>query len=398
VSTVRVAPEACDWCGAIGPLTPDRRDHGYYCDDHKHGAQRTFVIHSTEPNGATPKATDFDSLLETGPDWFNRAGDEPEMVIPGVVASRGFGMIGGGAKEGKGWCGTDLMLAVANGKPFMGIEVATPGPVLFIGAEGSHPGTAGRFSMLGRGKGLDPDRAIRHIDFLFRRAVMLDDPAFIEYLASIAHKYKLIVADPLIKLWSGDEDKAKDVGPFTRNLTEIAERGPAFTLVHHTVKVSETSRGRNPWLNIRGSGQWYAAMDFGLYVERGKGATRTTVQFSGKDYSPVADASFTWPQVQAHADESIGLDWQTVDDSRRTGIQEQEAAAIRFATTSPGISMSALRELLPGRTMSRTDAIKGLIQNGTLDARPATGRRGVAIYVATTGTVVPLFGNDRERL
>jgi AAA domain len=345
-----------------------------------------------------PEPSRFAALLEAGPAWRARSGDEPAMVIPGILVSHGFAMVGGGAKEGKTWALVDMMLSIANDRPFMGTEIETPGPVLFISAEGSHPGTVARFDMLARGKGLDPDRAMRHIDLLFRRNVMLDDPECLAYLRSIAPKYAAIIADPLVKLWNGDEDKAKDVGPFTRELTEIAERGPVFILSHHTVKVSETSKDRNPWLNIRGSGQWYGALDSGLYVERGKGASRTLVRFSGKDYAPVADVTFTWPDSQAHATDSVELDWQMVDDSRRTGIQEQEIAAIKSLKASPGLSMHQLRELLPGRTSTREDAIRGLIQNGTLEARPATGRRGVAIYFRDVVTVVPKTGTTREQL
>ena len=115
-------------------------------------------------------------------------------------------------------------------------------------------------------------------------------------------------------------------------------------------------------------------IDSGLYVERGKGATRTTVQFAGKDYSPTPNATFTWPAVQSHATDAINLDWESSQAGPGlTGLEQQEREALRIVTERPRLSRRQLRDLLPGDTMTRPIAIDNLVGRGTLELRKTKG-------------------------
>jgi AAA domain len=332
--------------------------------------------------------------VETSAEWRAKIGQLQPALIPGVLAAHGLAMVASDPKAGKTMLTVDLTLSIANGVPFMGeYPVKVPGRVLWIASEGTREGLAARFDAFSRGKGLSPATAMDNIDFIWRGGTRLDDAATIAELVDLAPDYVLIVCDVLDKLWGGDENSARDVSALMRGLQQVTNTGPTVLVLHHAVKTNESSSARNPWLNMRGSGAFFGAIDSGFFLDRPKAATRTKVLMTSRDEAPAAPFSFAWPTETFTAADTVSLDWRLVDESRRTGVQEQELAAIKFATTTPGLSMTALSELLPGRATTRRDAIKGLLANGTLEARLTPGRSGSGgIHVTGHEQYVPVVG------
>ena len=154
---------------------------------------------------------------------------------------------------------------MAAGGHVLGKPARLSGPVLFYGAEDSLPALRSRFDGLASIAGLSLPllplylldvpvlRIDRDHDLLRLRAV-LD-----------SHRPRLLVLDPFIRIASIDENSAPDVAMVLASLRALQrDFQTSVLLVHHARK----SPSAHPQLALRGSGDFAAWSDSGLYLTR----------------------------------------------------------------------------------------------------------------------------------
>lgn len=347
--------------------------------------------------------TGFDALVESGDDWAESAEDEAGAVIAGQIAAGGIVLVVSDPKRGKTWWIIELAQSVANGRPFLGqYPVLRPGRVLYIGTEGTKKGAGSRFHALGLSKAVRP---FHNIDLIWRKPVMLDDPAFIAWLRERAHDYVLIVVDVLRDAWIGDENKADQASPLMIGVRSIANEGATVVLTHHMNKPAE-GKARSLSARIRGSSAFHGAADSIIYLDPVADSNRVKVTLESRDDMPAAPYTFALPGEWIDGSEPYDLDWQPADGTS-AGLAKLRANILRSAADHPGESKRQLREHVSGRTTLVAEEIRRMLDLGQLVERPTTylqsnGREATrhGIYVANHTdqpalVVVPSPGNQK---
>jgi hypothetical protein len=192
---------------------------------------------------------------------------EQRWLVDQLFARSSVGLLGGPAKAFKTWVAAELALAVATGTPAFGRFAAPdPGPVLFFGAEDPPPDLRLRFDGIARARSLDLAKA--PLLLLDVAQLRLDDQVDLHRLhRTVArHKPRLLVLDPFVRLVAGlDENSARDVSAVLGALRTLQrEHDVTVLLVHHMRK----SPAAHPAQQLRGSGDFSAWLDSGLYLTR----------------------------------------------------------------------------------------------------------------------------------
>jgi hypothetical protein len=192
---------------------------------------------------------------------------EQRWLVDELFASASVGLLGGPPKAFKTWVAAELALAVATGTPAFGRFAATdPGPVLFFGAEDPLPDLRTRFDGIARARHLDLAKV--PLLLLDIAQLRLDDAGHLDRLRRTLalHAPRLLVLDPFVRLVAGlDENSARDVSAILGALRTLQrEHNVTILLVHHMRK----SPAAHPAQQLRGSGDFYAWADSGLYLTR----------------------------------------------------------------------------------------------------------------------------------
>ena len=192
---------------------------------------------------------------------------ERRWLVDQLFASAAVGLLGGPPKAFKTWVAAELALAVATGTPAFGrFAVPDPGPVLFFGAEDPPPDLRTRFDAIARARHLD--LADVPLFLLDTAQLRLDDAAHLDRLHKTValHRPRLLVLDPFVRLVAGlDENSARDVSAVLGALRTLQrEHDVTILLVHHMRK----SPAAHPAQQLRGSGDFSAWLDSGLYLTR----------------------------------------------------------------------------------------------------------------------------------
>jgi hypothetical protein len=192
---------------------------------------------------------------------------ERRWLIDELFTSASVGLLGGPPKAFKTWVAAELALAVATGtKAFGRFATPDPGPVLFFGAEDPPPDLRTRFDGIARARCLDLAKV--PLLLLDIAQLRLDDAAHLDRLRRTValHKPRLLVLDPFVRLVAGlDENSARDVSTVLGALRTLQrELNVTILLVHHMRK----SPAAHPAQQLRGSGDFSAWLDSGLYLTR----------------------------------------------------------------------------------------------------------------------------------
>lgn len=250
----------------------------------------------------------------------------------------------GESNVGKTFFALDLSLHVAAGRDWHGAKVAAhgkthPGPVVYIAGEGG-TGINNRIEAVRQS-----DRTLIEAassDFmLLPTALDLcgdgDAAALIEAIGELYAKPSLVVVDTLARtMGDGDENSAKDMGAFIRNVDMIREAlGCHVLIVHHSGK--DASKG------ARGSGSLRAAVDTEIELVRDG---EITVAASRKQRDMVTGTTFAYTLRGV----SIGFD---EDDERVTSavLEEAEKPTRKTVKRKPmngteKTALEALREVI----------------------------------------------------
>ena len=179
-----------------------------------------------------------------------------DWLVKPLIARGEVSVVAGPSGSGKSFLITDLALAIARGKPFMGIHRVKPGGVIYQAGEGKKGLLTKRLPAYMQWNGLrwedDLPFAVLPAELdLFHGDDMTT--AFIAECKALAsmmdHPLELIVIDTLAAAISGaDENSSKDVGPVITRCNRIQqETGAAVILVHHMNADGSKIRGWTGW-------------------------------------------------------------------------------------------------------------------------------------------------------
>lgn len=197
-------------------------------------------------------------------------------LIEPLWAASGVGILGGAPKCGKSWLALDMALSVATDTPCLDtFAVREPGSVLLYMAEDSPAHVKARLLGLCAHRGLDLQTTPLHLitAATLRLDLQRDQDRLRETIATL--RPRLLVLDPFVRLHRIDENNAGEVSQLLAFLRALQrEFDLAVCVVHHARKNGGGSAG----VALRGSGDFYAWVDSGLYLRRRRGALVLTAE------------------------------------------------------------------------------------------------------------------------
>jgi len=206
-----------------------------------------------------------------------RAPPERRWLVDALWAEQGVGFIGGTPKSLKSWIGLDLAVAVASATPCLGhFQVRRAGPSLVYLAEDRADVVRERIEALAKARGL----LLGSLDVLVIttpaiRLDLADHCARLEATLA-AHRPRLLLLDPFVRLHRADENSAQEVAAILASLRELQRRHHlAITVVHHTRK---SGGSRQPGQTLRGSGDFHAWADSAIYLTHDKAGLKLTIE------------------------------------------------------------------------------------------------------------------------
>jgi hypothetical protein len=181
-------------------------------------------------------------------------------LVDGVFCLGDVNLLLGEPGIGKSWLSQDLAIAITQGRPWLGRNVAQ-GRVLYVDEENSVDLVYDRLRKLG----LTPADAA-NLRYLSNEGILLDRHPDQLVDEALDFQPNLIVLDALTRFHSGDEDKAGSMSQLYNNaLKPLArETGATVLLLHHAGKTESNSSYRRS----RGSGEIIANADAGFDVRQ----------------------------------------------------------------------------------------------------------------------------------
>lgn len=190
---------------------------------------------------------------------------EQQWLIEDLWLAQGVGVLAGHPKVGKTFLAAQIALAVAGNGEVLGKPARLAGPVLFYGAEDSLPALRTRFDGLACIAGLALlDLPIYLLDIPVLRIDRGKDLLRLRAVLQ-THRPRLLILDPFIRIATIDENSSTEVSAVLASLRALQrDYDTAVLLVHHARK----SPSAHPQLALRGSGDFAAWSDSGLYLTR----------------------------------------------------------------------------------------------------------------------------------
>lgn len=171
--------------------------------------------------------------------------EPPTPLIDGVLDKGTIALLSGKFGSYKSFTSIAWACCIATGTPWEGLEVVTPGPVLYVAAEGCS-GLRSRIRAweIGQyeGRRISPDRLA-----VYNGRVKLTDADEMTVLGEFITELRpvLVVIDTLHQCAPGtDENSSRDMGVVLGAVAELRERyGVTVLMDHHTGHSGERARG-----------------------------------------------------------------------------------------------------------------------------------------------------------
>lgn len=187
-------------------------------------------------------------------------------LVRDLWTAQGVGFLAGSPKSMKTWMGLDLAISVASGTPCLGrFAVEDRGPVLAFLAEDRHREIRQRVAAICRHREIALDSLDLH--FISVPLLQLHQGEDSTRLKATVDKLrpKLLLLDPLVRIWGADENSSQEIGAFLSFLRTLQRRyRVAVLLVHHFTKRAHPRLGQA----LRGSGDLWAWSDDNAYLVR----------------------------------------------------------------------------------------------------------------------------------
>lgn len=241
------------------------------------------------------------------------------------------------SKLGKSWLVTDLGLAVATGRPWLGIFATERGDVLLIDNE-LHPETsANRIPKVATARGISIDEVSEHVFVQNLRGQLLDIFLLGSYFRALEPgRFKVIILDAFYRFMPRemDENDNGTMANLYNHLDSYADLlGCSFVLIHHTSKGNQSGKALTDV--GAGAGSQSRATDTHLILRPHEQDDVVVLEAAVRSWAPVMGRCLRWTfPVWSPADE---LDPSLLrnEQPRRTRqqVREPEWDAARFTST-----------------------------------------------------------------
>jgi hypothetical protein len=281
---------------------------------------------------------------------------EKAWLIDGLWANEAVGIIGGEPKCCKSFLALDLAVSLAAGLPCLRrFPVPTPGPVLLYAAEDALHTVRQRLE----GICLAAGACFEYLDVQVITAptLRLDLEADRQRLSDTidAHKPRLLVLDPFVRLHRIDENASAEVAPLLAFLRELNRAHHlAVALVHHAKKGANLSR---PGQALRGSSELHAWGDSNLYLRRSNQSLLLTTEHRAAPSVP------TIPLALRQKGQALALTAIDPSENPGTNLKISPLQKVQDVLTQADrpVSLTEIRALSHLRTQTVSDAVTALI-------------------------------------
>jgi hypothetical protein len=286
---------------------------------------------------------------------------EQQWLIEDLWLAQGVGILGGNPKVGKTFLAAQIALAVAGNCEVLGKPARLWGPVLFYGAEDRLQALRTRFDGLASVAGLTLEKLPLYL--LDTPILRIDREKDLWRLRAAidAHRPRLLVLDPFIRIARVDENSSAEVSAVLASLRAIQrDYETAVLLVHHARK----SPSSYPQLALRGSGDFAAWSDSALYLTRSPHRLQLSVEHrSAPTPKPMSLRLCTDPAPHLAVLDARSPEPEAVD------VLQSEVLRLLSASTRP-LSTVDLRQQLRKRKTDVVLALETLRKRGIIDREP----------------------------
>lgn len=301
---------------------------------------------------------------------------EISWLIEDLWTDQAVGFIGGEPKVGKSWIALEIALAVATGISALGrFKPHQEGNVLIVQEEAKRSDLSRRIQLLARGHHLAPDELGR-LHVAAQPGVLLDDEEWQQKLtrAALLLEAPLVVLDPIVRMHSVNEDAAGEMRPIFRFLRRLqAEAGCAVMVIHHLGKKKENLKVR-PGQRLRGSGDFHALLDSGLYLDKppkGRIVSVTVEHREAEEPEP-----FMFELLHDPENQSTHLHYQAGELADIAILEAMPDVENQLRDHPEGLTKKELETAVPRRAKYVRQALERLIDAGR--ATDLSGKRADA--------------------
>jgi hypothetical protein len=219
--------------------------------------------------------------IDTSPYKLTRVNELPDAapeqlwLIANLWLAQAVGIIGAAPKMAKTWLALDMAVSVCTGTPCLGsFAVCRTGRVVVYSAEDDLTALKSRVRSICDSRNLSLDTL--DMGFITAAGIDLSNPGDFHRLERCIEQNApvLLVLDPFIRLYSGSEDDSSQVSRVLSLLRKLQRQyGVAIILVHHNAKRAEGNGHA-----LRGSSDFFAWLDCGIYLKSEDGYIRLTAQ------------------------------------------------------------------------------------------------------------------------
>lgn len=212
----------------------------------------------------------------------------PDWLVKGVFEHNTLAAIIGESGVGKSFVGIDLACCVATGLPWHGRQTKQ-GTVVYFAGEGGN-GLSLRITAW------EQHHGVREAPlWVSSEAIDLSDsdnmlPIVKNELGQLDTPPSLIIIDTLAKHYSGEENSAKELGLFIKNLESLRQEfNITVIVIHHS--------GKDPSKGARGSSAFRAALDHEILVAKpDKGFLKISCE-KARNSEPFTPMSFKFKNI-----------------------------------------------------------------------------------------------------
>ena len=234
-------------------------------------------------------------------------GLKTDYIIPNLLPEVGRVALYGVAKKGKTFLALQLAFSVCQGIPFLGHEVAKPGPVLYLQFDTPPELWHDRLTKLARvGQSIPDNLYVVHPATQPHRVNVLSGHHLREIHDMItATLPAMVVIDVLRSVHHLSENESEHMQAVVGALSTVCQ-GRVLLIVHHTGKPSTDPRAtkRSPSMAGRGSSYLGGEVDANWLLD-GRGPGQATLEIEARFAAPdepirlVQSASGLWVQTAA---------------------------------------------------------------------------------------------------
>jgi hypothetical protein len=201
------------------------------------------------------------------------SGNPPEMswMIEDFILCDKLGAIIANGGVGKSWFLLHLALSIATGKEFLGMKnCLPPSNVLYISGEEDRIDIHRRVQSLKKSIKLDANDFGPNLSFLCAtglNVVISDNSLIFNYLEEYIQQNspKLIIMDPLVRFFDGDENNSTHMTRFIERLERFVSMKTTIIFAHHTNKLLSNDLSQNA---SRGSSAIIDAVRWNLVLSK----------------------------------------------------------------------------------------------------------------------------------